>query len=417
MDKNVEYQFTPQPEKITDSDVHFGWFLPTWGDTAAFGVPSAARPRTLSYFVKVAQAAEDAGMEYSLVPVQVNCYEAWITCAMVVANTVKLKALVAARPQFFAPSVMAKMITTFDQLSGGRVLINLIAGGDKAEMLGDGDFIRNNGNWELRNHDQRYEIMDESCDIMRQLWTSEEPINYDGKWFHLENSIVQPRPFQQPYPAFYLGGLSPAAKEVSAKHVNVFLLWGDTHEKIAEEIADVRHYAAKHGRENEVRCGMRLQVIVRETEEEAWDAAWGLIEHATDAQRNRAGNTWQESQANLRVRELTKQEGFRLTCNCRRCQSMGGCHLWAGIATVRPGAGVSIVGNPEQVAETIRGFMDIGCSDFCLSGYPHDEAAEYFGRLVTPQFKKMEPIIRPDRLTYLETAGGQDAFKLPALQG
>ena len=96
---------------------------------------------------------------------------------------------------------------------------------------------------------------------------------------------------------------------------------------------------------------------------------------------------------------------------------MGGCHLWAGIATVRPGAGVSIVGNPEQVAETIRGFMDIGCSDFCLSGYPHDEAAEYFGRLVTPQFKKMEPIIRPDRLTYLETAGGQDAFKLPALQG
>lgn len=362
------YQFQPQPEIITPEDLHFGWFIPTWGDTTAYGDPSAFIRPSSDYFLKVATAAEQAGFEYALVPVHEKCWEAWITCAHVVARTERLIALVAARPQFIAPTVTAKMISTFDQLTKGRIYINLIAGGDDAEMAADGDF---------HPHDERYGIMDETCHLMKRVWTEKEPVNHRGKYFHVERAKIEPRPYQQPYPPFYLGGLSAAAKEVSAKHVNVFLIWADTPEQVAQEIAEVRRVAAKSGRADQIRFGIRLQVVVRETEEEAWRFADGLIAQATEEMKANIRSTWNQSQAQARERELGAADGYRV-----------GKHLWSGLTTVRVGVGVAAVGNPEQVAETIQDYVDLGCTEFCLSGYPHDEEAERFGRLVMPYFEK-----------------------------
>ncbi|NMR32089.1 LLM class flavin-dependent oxidoreductase [Crystallibacter degradans] len=344
--------------------VEFGWFIPTWGDTAAFGVPEAEAAPSMELFSGVAQSAEKAGFEYILVPVQTNCWDAYITCAMIAAKTEKIIPLVAARPGFIAPTVMAKMLSTFDQLTEGRVRVNLIAGGTSSECEADGSF---------HSHDERYELFDEALDVMKRAWTEEEPFDFAGKYFKANQILVKPKPYQKPFPPIYLGGLSEAAKNLCAKHADVHLFWGDTPDTIAERVAEMNARAATVGRT--LRYGMRLHIIVRETEDEAWAAARALIAHATPKLQQERAALGDQSVANDRMKELAKVENHMIDQ-----------HLWSGIATVREGAGVAIVGNPEQVAGTIRRFMDAGCSSFCLSGYPHAEEAERFGRLVMPLF-------------------------------
>ena len=340
---------------MRSQQLRFGWFIPTAGDTTAIGDPSADDPPGMEMFERVALAAEEAGFEYALVPVQTACYEAWISCAMIVAKTRRLKMLVAARPGFMSPTLTAKMISTFDQLSQGRICINLIAGGGAAEMGADGCFL---------DHDERYEVMDETVTLMKRVWTEADPVTHEGKHFRVENARVLPVPYQKPYPEFFLGGMSNAAREISAKHADVHLFWGDTPDQIARDIADISARARNHGRSNQLGFGMRLQIIVRENEQDAWDAADALIASASDNLKNMISNLWEQSESNTRMKELGQRDDLKIAP-----------HLWSGITTVRPGAGVAVVGNPEQVADTLQQFVDIGCSNFCLSGYPHDKAA------------------------------------------
>lgn len=344
--------------------LRFGWFIPTAGDTTAFGDPARSVPPSLELFERVGKAAEAAGFEYALVPVQTACWEAYISCAMVAARTERLALLVAARPGFVAPTVMAKMLSTFDQLTKGRLRVNLIAGGGAAEMAADGLFA---------DHDARYEMMDETVEVMKRVWTEPGPVDFAGKHFRVEGARVLPRPFQHPHPPFYLGGNSDAAKEVCAKHADVQLFWGDTPDNIARRVAEIRDRAARYDRAGRIAFGMRLQVIVREDEAEAWAFADQLIAGASAGHRRMIAEMWEQSESNRRMQELATAPDLRL-----------GDHLWTGITLVRPGAGVAVVGNPKQVAETLREFVDVGCTEFCLSGYPHDEEASRFGRLVMP---------------------------------
>ena len=343
--------------------LRFGWFIPTAGDTDTLA-DLTREPPSLELFTRVARTAEDAGFDYALVPVQTSCWEAWISCAMIAARTERLTMLVAARPGLVAPTVTAKMISTFDQLSGGRIAVNLIAGGGAAELEADGLY---------HSHDERYAVMDETVTLMKRVWTEDAPVDHEGRWFKVNGAIVRPRPFQQPYPRFYLGGISEAAVEVCARHADVYLYWGDTPGNIAARIAHARTRAAAHGRAGLVRFGMRLQVVVRDTEEEAWAAADGLIAGASPGQHRKIAGMWEQSESNTRMKELSQAPDFRL-----------GPHLWSGITTLRPGAGVAVVGDPEQVAATLQEFVDVGCTEFCLSGYPHDAEAERFGRSVMP---------------------------------
>jgi alkanesulfonate monooxygenase len=351
--------------------IEFGWFIPTYGDSHTVGDPSTVVPPSMDLFQRVAVAAEDAGFDYVLVPVATECWEAWITTAMVAARTTRLKMLCAARPGLIAPTLMAKMVATFDQLTQGRVYINLIAGGGVDEMTADGVFF---------DHDQRYEVMDETVTLMKQAWASRAPFDWEGRYFRVVRADVRPKPWQQPHPPFYIGGISPAAMDVGAKHADVYLYWGNTVEQISKDIAEVRGRAAALGRDDQLRHGMRFQVLVRETEDEAWRDAEALIASATDRSRaSRMRRMGQQSEADARMRRIaleTAGENWRIAP-----------HLWAGITTVRHGAGVMIVGNPEQVAETIEQYIQLGCTSFCLSGYPHDEEAQRFGELVLPAFR------------------------------
>jgi alkanesulfonate monooxygenase len=196
-------------------------------------------------------------------------------------------------------------------------------------------------------------------------------VHFQGRFHQLAGASINPRPATQP--RFYLGGGSEAAWNLSAKHSDVHLFWGDLPERIASNIADIRKRAARHGREDQIGFGMRLQVICRESEAEALDAADRLICNVSESAREQLKRRVANSEANRRVQELAAEKGLWLAP-----------HLWSGLTRFRPGAGIAVVGNPEQVAGTLRQYIDVGCHSFCLSGYLHDEEAERFGRLVRP---------------------------------
>jgi len=207
----------------------------------------------------------------------------------------------------------------------------------------------------------------------KALWTSRGPVNFQGKFHTLSGAHIRPRPLQQPFPKFYLGGGSREAWEMSAKHSDVHLFWGDLPERIAANIAEIRAMARAHDRENTIGFGMRLQVICRENEKDAWEAADILVRNSTERQKQEMKTLYNNSVANQRVQQLAREHGDLLLP-----------HLWTGITRVRPGAGIAVVGNPSQCADTLQQFIDAGCHSFCLSGYLHDEEAERFGRLIRP---------------------------------
>lgn len=351
--------------------VEFGWFVPTYGDGATLTDRDTMVPPSNELFARVARAAEDAGFEYLLVPVATECWEAWISTAMLVPQTTSIDMLVAARPGVIAPTMMAKMIATFDQLSGGRVRINLIAGGGVKESRADGVYL---------DHDERYAFMDETVQLMKQCWSSPRPFDFKGEHVQVEGAQVKPRPHQTPHPPFYIGGVSPAAIDVGTRHADVYLFWSNTFDRIEADIAEVRAAAETHGRADQLRFGLRSHVLVRDTTQEAHAAAEALVAGAGDSMRQRRATTMgNQSHADARMRQVAEESA--------ESDHWLSDTLWAGITTIRHGAGVTIVGSAEQVTDTIGRYIDLGITSFCLSGYPHDEEATRFGNLVMPAFR------------------------------
>jgi len=344
--------------------LEFGWFLPTSGDTTAYADPTRLVAPSLDMFSRVVAAAEAAHFEYLLVPVAATCWDAYITSAMMLGRSQAIRMLVAARPGYVNPVLLAKMISALDQLSGGRVAVNLIAGQSDVEASAEGI------HWSKQ---QRYEMMDEEVSILKALWTAPGKVDFQGRYHTLRGARISPRPLQQPHPRFYLGGGSGQAWAISAKHADVHLFWGDTTERIAANMRAIRALATTHGRAEKIGFGMRLQIVCRESEAAAWEAAHELVRGVTEAQTRFIRTHYASSAANQRVQELARTQGELIAP-----------HLWTGITRVRPGAGIAIVGNPGQCADTLQQFIDLGCHSFCLSGYLHDAEAERFARFVRP---------------------------------
>lgn len=351
--------------------LEFGWFLPTSGDTQAYGVEEETLTTTPEHLSEVVQAAEAAKFDYMLIPVARYCWEAYISGAFMAAQTSRIAPLIAARPGYMNPVLLAKMIATFDQMSGGRICVNLIAGQADQEILSEGISLAK---------EDRYAIMEEEVSIMKALWTSEDPVYFKGRFHEVNGAIVVPKPLQKPYPKFYLGGGSEEAWEMSAKHSDVHLFWGDLPETIATNIADIRERAAAYRRRDAIGFGMRLQVICRQTEEEALEAADKLIRNIPEAAREELKRYTASSKANQRVQALVAEKGMWIAP-----------HLWSGLTRFRPGAGIAVVGNPEQCADTLQQFIDAGCHSFCLSGYLHHEEAERFGKWIRPLLEARNP--------------------------
>jgi alkanesulfonate monooxygenase len=352
----------PPPAERTD----VLWFLPTHGDGRYLGSEIGARHVSLGYLSQIASAADALGYFGVLIPTGRSCEDSWVIASAMVPLTRRLRYLVAVRPGLTEPAFAARMTATLDRLSNGRVLINVVTGGDPLELKGDGVFL---------DHDERYEVTDEFLSIWRKLMQGEE-VTETHKHLRIEKGKLLYPPRQKPYPPLYFGGSSDAGGAVAAKHVDVYLTWGEPPHEVAKKIARAKELAAGEGRT--FSYGIRLHVIVRETSAEAWRAADELISKLDDATIATAQNTF------ARFDSVGQQRMARLHGG-RRDKLEVAPNLWAGVGLVRGGAGTALVGDPDEVADRMKEYMDLGIDRFILSGYPHLEECYRFAELVFPK--------------------------------
>ncbi|CAN7447839.1 FMNH2-dependent alkanesulfonate monooxygenase [Variovorax paradoxus] len=349
------------------------WFLPTHGDSRYLGTSEGARPIDLAYLQQIAGAADQLGYEGVLIPTGRSCEDPWVIASSLIGATKNLKFLVAVRPGLHQPSLAARMAATFDRLSGGRLLVNLVTGGDQAELEGDGVYL---------DHAQRYEQSAEFIRIWREILArshSGQAFDYEGRHLSVKGAKLLYPPVQEPYPPVWFGGSSAAAHELAAEQVDAYLTWGEPPAEVARKIADVRNRAARKGRT--VEFGIRLHVIVRETEDAAWKAAEELISRVDDETviRAQAAFARMDSEGQRRMAALHAGGARR-----SRAELEISPNLWAGVGLVRGGAGTALVGDPKTVAARIEEYAALGLDKFILSGYPHLEEAYRFAELVFP---------------------------------
>ena len=359
------------------------WFIPTHGDSRYLGTSEGARQLSHDYVKQVAIAADSLGYEGVLIPTGRSCEDPWVVASSLIAVTRRLKFLVAVRPGLHQPSLAARMAATFDRLSGGRLLINLVTGGDQAELEGDGVFL---------DHAARYEQSAEFIRIWREILARShegQSLDHEGEHLTVKGARLLFPPVQKPYPPVYFGGSSPAAHDLAAEQVDAYLTWGEPPGEVARKIADVREKAARHGRT--VKFGIRMHVIVRETDAEAWAAADGLISRLKDETviQAQAAFARMDSEGQRRMAALHAGGAKRSRADLEISPN-----LWAGVGLVRGGAGTALVGDPQTVAERIREYAGLGIDTFVLSGYPHLEEAYRFAELVFP----LLPLAVRDRL-------------------
>jgi alkanesulfonate monooxygenase len=352
--------------------LRFHWFLPTSGDGrdivggghgVATGAAGAVRPASLAYLGQIARTAEQLGFEAALTPTGAWCEDAWLATAMLTEVTERLKFLVAFRPGLISPTLSAQMAATFQRYSKGRLLLNVVTGGEAAEQRAYGDFL---------DKAARYQRCGEFLDIVTRLWHG-ETVTTDGAHLRVDGAKLSRLP--DPVPDLYFGGSSAHAGPVAARYTDVYLTWGEPPDAVAAKLRWMDGLAAEAGRT--LRYGIRLHVIARDTAAEAWQQAERLIENVDPAavRKVQEGLARSESEGQRRMRELHggSMDNLEVAPN-----------LWAGVGLVRGGAGTALVGSHTEVADRIEEYAKLGISEFILSGYPHLEEAYWFGEGVLP---------------------------------
>jgi len=355
------------------------WFLPTHGDGHYLGTAEGSRPVDHGYLQQIAQAADRLGFGGVLIPTGRSCEDAWLVAASLIPVTHRLRFLVALRPGVISPTQAARQAATLDRLSNGRALFNLVTGGDPEELAGDGVFL---------DHRERYEESAEFTRVWRRV-SEGETVDYEGKHVKVRGARLMFKAVQEPRPPLWFGGSSDAAQDLAAEQVDVYLTWGEPPALVKDKIEQVRAKAAAQGRT--VRFGIRLHVIVRETNEEAWQAADRLIAHLDDA-------TIAKAQAAFARTDSVGQQRMAALHGGRRDKLEISPNLWAGVGLVRGGAGTALVGDGPTVAARMQEYQDLGIETFILSGYPHLEEAYRVGELLFPHLDLAIPEVPKPRV-------------------
>ncbi len=351
----------------TDQPLDFLWFIPSSGDGSYLGSDELARPADPGYFREIAVAADRLGYSGVLIPVGAACEESFVLAADLAARTERLKFLVAIRPGTATPAYYARLASTLDRVSNGRLLLNIVVGGSAQELAGDGIFL---------SHDERYDHAAEFFQVFNELIETGHS-TLDGKYIKAIDAKLGLPPVQQPRPPIYFGGSSDAAIDFAGGLVDKYLTWGEPPAQVAEKIAHARKAAAARGRE--ASFGIRLHFIVRETDDEAWEAADRLISKLSDeaiaaAQEVLTKNSDSVGQARMVALHNGRRDKLEVSPN-----------LWAGIGLVRSGAGTALVGSPKTVAARLREYQALGIDTVIASGYPHLEEAYRVSELLFPE--------------------------------
>ena len=319
-----------------------------------------------SYVKTLAQAHEYAGFDRILVPQSSTSPDTLLTVAYAAAATSKVKFLLAHRPGFVAPTLAARQLATLDHYTGGRLAVHYISGGSDVDQQRDGDFL---------DHDQRYARTDEYLQILRRVWTATAPFDHEGTFYRFKGATSEVKPLQQPYVPIYFGGASAPALEVAGKHADVYALWGESLAQADDLVRRVRSHAAQHGRS--IDFSISFRPIIAETEEAAWAKAERIL---ADTQAK------QVQIAHARGAGPQQSEGARRLLADAAQGDRVDERLWTALARTTGGRSnsTSLVGTPEQVADALLKYYDLGITTFLLRGFdPLVDTIDY-GRELLP---------------------------------
>ena len=345
--------------------VEVSWFAPICSDDYEFlGVPNASLKSSFAHTSDILLTADALGFNNILCPSSYQVGQDTLTFAAAVAPRVKQMSLLAAvRCGELHPAMLARTVATLDHILQGRLTVNIIS----SDMPG-----------ESVESAVRYRKSHEVIEILKQAWTQER-IQFKGEFYDLDIPTDPVKPYQQNGgPLLYFGGMSPDARALCAKHCDVFLMWPETEDKLQATMQDLSARAAQAGRK--IDFGLRIHMIVRQSEQEARDYANRLVSKLDDAKG-----------AEIRNRALdAKSLGVAKQAEMRQGADDAGYaepHLWTGIGRARSGCGCALVGNPEQIVAKINRYIDMGFRSFIFSGYPHKNESEQVARLILPHLK------------------------------
>ena len=353
---------------VTSQDLHaaeVSWFAALCSDDYEYlGVPDGRLRSSWAHCSGIVQEAERQGFRNILCP---SSYQVGQDTLSFVAGcapiTQSINMLAAVRCGEMQPIMLARTIATLDHMLQGRLTVNIISS-DFPGQKEDSAF--------------RYQRSREVVEILKQAWTQDE-INYSGEVYDFKGLTTDPvRPYQTGGPLLYFGGYSPDALELCGQHCDVYLMWPETKDQLADRMKAVHQVAEKYDRTLDY--GLRVHMIVRDTEAEARDYAEHLVSKLDDELgsliRDRAldsGSLGVSHQA--RARALADQFGYLEP------------HLWTGIGRARSGCGAALVGSTDQVLSQIEAYQKMGIRAFIFSGYPHMDECRHFGEKVMPHLK------------------------------
>ncbi|GAA3527290.1 LLM class flavin-dependent oxidoreductase [Nocardioides daeguensis] len=357
------------------------WYLPTHGDSATIAENTGSADSrasthlepTLANLVDLARSAEDLGFSSVLTPTGSHCEESWTTTAALAQHVERLRFLVAFRPGTLSPTLAAQKVATFQRLTGGRLNLNIVSGGDPVDQARYGDPLP---------PARRYDRTAEFLRVLRGIWR-EGTFSHHGEHYDVVDATTA---YPAPSPTVYFSGSSAPGIAVAAELADVYLTWGEPPAAVGAKIAAVREAAAAHGRN--LRFGVRLHTVARPTAEEAWASAEALLAGVTQEQVARAHARFAaaESEGQKRMAALT---GGRLG-DVRDLEVHPG--LWAGPGLLRDGAGTAAVGSYGEVAALLREYQQVGVDEFILSGYPQHEEIVRVGTGVAPLLGADRPV-------------------------
>lgn len=350
-----------------DRAVEVAWFSALCSeDTEYLGVPEGSLRSNFDHCSDITRTADKLGYQNILLPSGYEVGQDPLAFAAAVAPMLKqMSLLVAIRCGEFHPPMLARALATLDHLTKGKLTINIIS----SDLPGT-----------KMDSPSRYRRSAEVIEILKQAWTQER-IQYNGEFYQFDLDTVPVKPYQQNGgPLLYFGGISPDAVALAAKHCDMFLMWPETMPRMAETMRNVSTQAAAHGRTLDF--GLRIHVIVRETEAEAVAAAEKLISRLDLEKGKQIKSRAQDAQS----AGVARQDQLRAETGSLWIEE----NVWSGIGLARSGCGSAIVGNPEQVYAKMQKYIDLGFRSFVLSGYPHKDECERFAKYVLPKLKTVK---------------------------
>lgn len=360
---------------LTGAEV--AWFAPICSDDYEFlGVPDDSLKSTFEHTSNILLTADKNGFRNILCPSSYQVGQDTLTFASAVAPmTENINLLAAVRCGELHPPMLARTIATLDHILKGRLTVNIISSNMPGENL---------------DSPSRYQRSREVIEILKQAWTQDH-IDYEGQFYNLKLDTTDPvRPYQQNGgPLLYFGGYSPDGKDLCAEHCDVYLMWPDTEENLQGHMEDMSKRAADYGRK--VDFGLRVHMIVRETEQEAREAADRLVSKLDDDFGTEIRNRAQDA----------KTLGVALQSKAREASDEYGYvepNMWTGIGRARSGCGAALVGSPQQILDKIERYKKMGIRAFIFSGYPHLDECNRFAELVMPHLETISMPIEQGRI-------------------